>query len=86
HPINFDAARQGFSVAADVRRALYWDLFSGAFGHTYGHHAVWQMFAPGREPINNPLLAWFDAINQPGAAQMRHARALLQSRPFLSRI
>lgn len=86
HPINFEATRQGFSVAADVRRALYWDLFSGAFGHTYGHHAVWQMFAPGREPINNPLLAWFDAINQPGAAQMRHARALLQSRPFLTRV
>ena len=21
-----------------------WDLFTGAFGHTYGHHSVWQMW------------------------------------------
>ena len=44
HPIAFDAARFGHSIAADVRRALYWDLFSGAFGHTYGHHSVWQFW------------------------------------------
>jgi hypothetical protein len=31
-------------------------------------------------------MPWSDAINQPGAAQMRHARALLESRPFLTRI
>ena len=35
---------------------------------------------------NSPLLPWFAAINQPGAAQMQHARALLESRPFLTRI
>ena len=26
-------------------------LFTGGFGHTYGCHAIWQMLAPGREPI-----------------------------------
>jgi hypothetical protein len=31
-------------------------------------------------------MPWFEAIDQPGAAQMQHARALLESRPFLSRI
>jgi hypothetical protein len=86
HPLSFDAARLGHSVASDVRRPLYWDLFSGAFGHTYGHHSVWQMWAPGRAAVNNPLMPWFEAIDQPGAAQMQHARALLESRPFLSRI
>jgi hypothetical protein len=86
HPVAFDAKRFGHSIAADVRRPLYWDLFTGAFGHTYGHHSVWQFWAPGRTPINNPLLSWFEAIDQPGAAQMQHARALLESRPFLSRI
>jgi hypothetical protein len=86
HPLSFDAARLGHSVASDVRRPLYWDLFSGAFGHTYGHHSVWQMWVPGRTPVNNPLMPWFDAIDQPGAAQMQHARALLESRPFLSRV
>jgi YD repeat-containing protein len=86
HPIEFEAARYGHSVAADVRRALYWDLFGGACGHTYGHHSVWQMYAPGRAPINAPLLTWEQALDQPGANQMRHGRALLESRPFLSRI
>ena len=86
HPVAFDAKKFGHSIAADVRRALYWDLFSGACGHTYGDHCVWQFFEPGREPVNNPLLPWQKAILQPGARQMQHARWLLESRPFLSRI
>ncbi len=86
HPVSFNAATLGHSIASDVRRPLYWDLFSGAFGHTYGHHSVWQMWAPGRAGINNPLMPWSDAINQPGAAQMQHARALIESRPFLTRV
>jgi Protein of unknown function (DUF4038)/Putative collagen-binding domain of a collagenase len=86
HPVSFEAKKYGHSVAADVRRPLYWDLFGGAFGHTYGHHSVWQMWAPGREPVNNPLMPWTEAILQPGAAQLQHARALLESRPFLTRV
>jgi Protein of unknown function (DUF4038)/Putative collagen-binding domain of a collagenase len=86
HPVNFNAKQFGHSIASDVRRPLYWDVFSGAFGHTYGHHSVWQMWSPGKPPINSPLLSWADALNQPGAAQMQHARALMESRPFLSRI
>ena len=87
HPVSFNAKQLGHSIAADVRRPLYWDLFSGASGHTYGHHSVWQMFDPKRgKPINNPLMSWSEAIDQPGAAQMQHGRALIESRPFLSRI
>jgi Protein of unknown function (DUF4038)/Putative collagen-binding domain of a collagenase len=86
HPVSFDAAKLGHSIAADVRRALYWDLFSGACGHTYGHHSVWQMWAPPREPVNDPLLPWFEALDQPGAGQMQHARWLLESRPFQTRV
>jgi len=86
HPVAFDQKKQGHSVSADVRRPLYWDLFSGAFGHTYGHHAVWQMWTPDREPVNDPLMVWTEAIDQPGARQMQHARALIESRPFLTRV
>jgi hypothetical protein len=86
HPVSFDAKRLGHSISADVRRPLYWDLFTGAFGHTYGHHSVWQMWTPDRTPINNPLLPWTEAIEQPGAAQMQYGRALMESRPFLTRI
>lgn len=86
HPVSFDAKKFGHSIASDVRRPLYWDLFAGAFGHTYGHHSVWQMWSPGKNPVNNPLMPWSEAINQPGAAQMQHGRALIESRPFLTRI
>jgi hypothetical protein len=86
HPVSFDAKKLGHSIASDVRRPLYWNLFSGAFGHTYGHHSVWQMWSPGKEPINNPLMPWSEAMDQPGASQMQHGRALMESRPFLTRI
>jgi hypothetical protein len=87
HPVSFQADKQGHSIAADVRRPLYWDLFTGACGHTYGHHSVWQMYAPAKgEPINNPLMPWFEAIDQPGAGQMQYGRKLIESRPFLTRI
>ena len=86
HPIAFKPDESGHSTSADVRRPLYWDLFSGAFGHTYGPHSVWQMWGDGRSPINRPLMPWTEAINQPGAGQMQYGRWLLESRPFLNRI
>ena len=86
HPVSFDSKKLGHSVAADVRRALYWDLFSGACGHTYGHHSVWQMWSPGRGAINDPLMPWNEAIDQPGAGQMQYARRLIESRPVLGRV
>ena len=86
HPVSFNAKRLGSLDCGDVRRPLYWDLFSGACGHTYGHHSVWQMWTPARQPINNPLLPWHEAIDQPGAGQMQYGRALIESRPFLTRI
>lgn len=86
HPVSFDAKKFGHSIASDVRRPLYWDLFAGACGHTYGNHAVWQMWSPGKQPINAPLMPWSQAIDQPGASQMQYGRALIESRPFLTRI
>ncbi|GIX04357.1 MAG: hypothetical protein KatS3mg114_0226 [Planctomycetaceae bacterium] len=86
HPLKFRAAEHGYSLAADVRRAFYWDVFRGACGHTYGHHAVWQMYAEGRSPVNGPLMTWREALEQPGAQQMQYGRRLIESRPMLSRI
>jgi hypothetical protein len=86
HPVLFRAKDHGHSVAADVRRPLYWNLFTGACGHTYGHHSVWQMFAKGRQPVNSPLMPWDEAVRQPGARQMQHGRRLIESRPVLTRV
>jgi hypothetical protein len=36
--------------------------------------------------VNNPLIPWEQAVDQPGARQMQYARALLESRPFLTRL
>lgn len=88
HPIDFNAGNNGHSIAADVRRTLYWNLFDGAFGHTYGHHSIWQMYDPdkNRSPVNNPLMSWKEALSQPGSQQMVYGKLLMESRPFLTRI
>ena len=87
HPIGFRAAKEhGYSFDAHVRQRAYWHVFAGALGHTYGHHSVWQMYAPGRKGVNGPLLYWNEAVHRPGGAQMQFLRALMESRPFLSRV
>jgi hypothetical protein len=86
HPLAFRSKVNGYSLDAHVRQRAYWDLFSGSIGHTYGNHAVWQMFAPGRKPINGPLMYWTEAIHRPGANEMRFVRELIESRPILTRV
>jgi hypothetical protein len=87
HPIGFRAAKEnGYSFDAHIRQRAYWHVFAGAFGHTYGHHSVWQMYSAGKKPINGPLVYWTEAIHRPGAAQMQHLRTLIESRPFFTRV
>ena len=62
HPVNFRAQDFGHSNAADVRRPFYWDVFTGACGHTYGHHSIWQFWTPKRKPKNFPLMPWTVAM------------------------
>jgi hypothetical protein len=70
----------------DARKALYWSLFAGAHGHTYGCNPVWQMWSPGRDQVIYARRPWYEAMHLPGSSQMQHARNLLLSRPFLTRI
>ncbi len=86
HPLAFLSKLNGYSLDAHVRQRAYWDLFSGAIGFTYGNHAVWQMYAAKRKPINGPLMYWSEAIHRPGANEMRYVRELMESRPVLSRV
>jgi hypothetical protein len=86
HPLAFRARELGYSFDAHIRQRAYWAVFSGAAGHTYGNHSVWQMYAAGRRPVNGPLFYWNEAIHRPGANQMRYVRALVESRPYLSRV
>lgn len=85
-PVNWNYELFGRFDDADVRQAAYWAVFTGAFGHTYGCHSVWQMNAPGREPVRYALHNWYDDLDLPGAWDMLHVRKLMESRPFVDRI
>lgn len=86
HPVAWNPNTMGWFDEADIRQAMYWNLFSGGFGHTYGCHPVWQMLAPGREPVGLARHNWYDVLDLPGAYDLIHARRLIESRPFLSRV
>jgi len=86
HPVCFNPKELGHSNAYDVRKYAYFDVFAGAFGHTYGCHSVWQMWDKSREPVNLPLKPWNESLALNGAGQMQHLRRLIESRPFLDRV
>ncbi|SOD91709.1 glycoside hydrolase family 140 protein [Spirosoma fluviale] len=86
HPVCFNAKDLGTSNAYDVRLYAYLDLFAGAHGHTYGCHDIWQMYSAKRPAVNNPHIFWQEALDLPGANQMKHVRRLMTARPLLARI
>lgn len=68
----------------DVRKQGYRSVFAGACGYTYGHHAVWQFYAPPHLPINFAEPDWRTALDRPGAFQIGHLRRLMETRPYCS--
>lgn len=86
HPVAWNPDVLGWFNDADVRQALYWNLFSGGMGHTYGCHPIWQMKTPEREAVGLARNNWYDVLDLPGAWDLIHARRLIESRPFLSRV
>lgn len=85
HPVNWKP-ENGWFGDFDVRQGAYWALFAGGFGHTYGCHDIWQMYAPGREPVSSARNNWYDVLDLRGAWDMMHVRNLMESRPFLTRV
>jgi hypothetical protein len=68
-----------------VRRKAYWATFAGAMGHTYGHYSLWKMQREeDPNPRNEPT--WEQALAAEGGDDMRHLKALMESRPLLDRI
>lgn len=82
HPIDFKP-ENGYFNNFHVRRAAYWGVFAGGFGHTYGHHSIWSMTT---KPTDYFILTWKEAIDRPGGNQMQYLRNLIESRPFLDRV
>jgi hypothetical protein len=85
HNINDDL---GYSSAYDMRKFAYLDIFSGAFGHTYGCHDVWQFYREDIKQIyvKNPGIHWKKAMEMPGGNQMKYVRMLMEARPMLDRV
>ena len=49
----------------------------------YGSKAAAQVAPKGK---NRPIMPWYEAINEPGAAQMRYAKELLLARAYFTRV
>ncbi len=74
----------------------YRPVFAGAFGHTSRHNDMCLLYTPSSpgERIKIPGFpgemlkvsgqhnSWKDVLDAPGAMQMKHLRALMESLPF----
>lgn len=85
HPKCFNAKELGYSEATDIRRIMYWNVFAGAAGQTYGCHAVWQMFDLDKTPVNAPLKPWNISLDLEIANQVKHLKTLILSRNYFER-
>ncbi len=70
----------------DSRRAAYWNMFAGGFGHTYGHRSFIGWIRRGETYNFGAHIPWYESLDAPGAFQMGHLRRLIESRPFLTRV
>ncbi len=85
HPFNWDSS-VGWKTAVHARGAAYYQVFSGAAGHTYGDGAVHQFWEPGMDAPYEVRDPWYDAINHEGATQMQHLKSLMLSRSYFDRV
>ncbi len=88
HPNTIGKPETGYFDDYECRKWLWWALFAGACGHTYGCHDIWQFYDPAKhgEGVTSPRTPWRVALNLPGAGQMHIAKDLLLSRPYFSRV
>jgi hypothetical protein len=69
------------------RRNLYQCVFAGAFGHAYGHDALWQMTPhTGKawmlKSWNPGVTNWMDALDTPAVRQLANIRIFLREHPI----
>jgi len=77
----------------DVRRYAYWSVFAGAFGHSYGHNSLMQVYRQGDGTTGAlftaddfPIDYWNVALEATGGTQLPYLKKLMLSRPYLSRV
>jgi hypothetical protein len=78
HPNDFNPGEKGWMDDFDARQTAYWSLLSGAFGHTYGNHNIWQFFN-GQNPVSWARTNWKIALDQPGSMQVGLMKKLFEN-------
>ena len=71
-------------TAGEVRAAIYWSLLvSPTAGVTYGSMGIWDWEPRPQVPPNHPREGlsppWREALQHPGARQMKHLKTLFSS-------
>ena len=80
HPNQFNPGKFGWMDDFDARQTAYWSMLSGAFGHTYGNHNIWQFYTEKRNPISWARTHWKVALTHPGSMQVGLMRKLFEKR------
>jgi hypothetical protein len=75
----------GWTDDSSIRRRAYQSLFAGGFGFTYGQTDIQVFWPQGTDGDYPHRYTWRQALGAPGASEMRHLRALVESRPMLGR-
>jgi len=71
----------------DIRRYAYWSVFSGGFGFTYGNNSVMQFLSKADTSAAYGATEWWlEALQNPGAGQMKYLKDLMLSKSFLDRV
>lgn len=78
-----DSERQDIRIRPwDVRRAAWWNVLAGGFGHTYGHRSFIGWIRQGETYRWGAHIPWYERLHAPGATQMIHLRRLVESLMF----
>jgi Protein of unknown function (DUF4038)/Putative collagen-binding domain of a collagenase len=79
--------KNGARMKADVvRRKLYWAMFAGALGVTYGHNDIFAFHEPGDPDISGNTSYWKSVLGAEAAGQVRHLRALMEHYSIVDRV
>lgn len=60
-----------------VRCRAYFSMFSGSFGHTYGHASVWCSIGEKERGIMTKY-SWYEALQSEGSTQMKFLRQIME--------
>ena len=62
------------------------DIFAGAASTANGANEVYQFWTPGQYDDLGANLPWQQALDLPGATQMKYLRSLMESRAYFNRV